>query len=1210
MPRTRATRIASPAPCPIWAPLLALAFLLGPPPAPAQDAPPIPDLGREHVYALGVPDEYGPLRDEIARLERDSPQRYYVVVLRSAGPGDNATRDYLDRLVERWQAQAQAGGAPFDRARSVVIVVAIENRRIVVLGGPELQRRYGFREPSIERELLAPHFYAHARAGDYARGLRVLVGEIDRWITRRDQQLTRQAEERKALDARLRDDANAALEAGRTLRDDARKELDARKEAGPVPEGMTLRFRDGSGDLDAAAGRLDAEPGEALTLAQQGRRTLQGVLDDLRRLAARQAELDDRLQAAAQRAGEVAQAIDAAGRRGLPTGAVQRELAEATALIEQARRANRADPGRAADLASRIDNRLTDATTHIRSLPDLVRQAGGRAAAAGPQERAARAALQRAQAAGVADAELARSWADAQKQLAAAREQAAADPRRAVAAFEAAARSLQAVRDRASSALGAHRYRTRTLPALLLGGLAGAVASILAMLWYRRRRAQRALDVLFKDFRQHAVGLMERLDALRERHKTLAAADPDFTAPMAGSTLALFQAVEADLNRLWDRWLRLMEAWEQAQGRARLGSTFNARAFDEARALLKQEGDFAQITGEVESCRERLDRLNQAHERARAELEAAAAATRQLRGSLDAIRSAGLPPAAFLEAISPSETLRAQAEALVTADPVGSQELLEKAREAATALEARIGRIQAGLKRIEEVRRKADEVAAHASALRSSGWRVAEESGDPDPHLDAARRRIESALQALRAADPDAAGEPLDRASAEIVAAEEALERHRKAREAFPNDRAALADESSRLEGTARDAAGLLAELDQHFAPSSWRDLAGHLNQVRSLLEAAAERLARADEAAAPGVQAFLRAAALLDEARRRHARAGQLLAALEQRHAALTSLAHQVGEAVRSLDAERAQVARHSEANAGAIGPEATRAREAAERALRELVQAAGASRPDWPALRVQAEAVRRGLAVARKQAEADVEGLRRAAERLEQVRRRLREVESHLSREEKDRPPANQRYQAAARALAEFERDGRIEPGAWDQRLRRLDEIAADLDRAEALAAQDVSLANAAIAEISSAARAIREARAYYQAGIAVDVGPADEQLQRARGALTTQAYEQAVQRANAAEQLVREAYDRAAAEARRRRMRAEQAQAMSVPDVLVIAAAHTAASLAGQILGSIAAGAVTHQASHSDPGGGGSWGTDAPVGSPTSGADEGSW
>ena len=53
----------------------------------------------------------------------------------------------------------------------------------------------------------------------------------------------------------------------------------------------------------------------------------------------------------------------------------------------------------------------------------------------------------------------------------------------------------------------------------------------------------------------------------------------------------------------------------------------------------------------------------------------------------------------------------------------------------------------------------------------------------------------------------------------------------------------------------------------------------------------------------------------------------------------------------------------------------------------------------------------------------------------------------------------------------------------------MSRLDEIDGNLDRALALAHEDISLANGAIAEISEADRVIRASRAYYESGVTVE-------------------------------------------------------------------------------------------------------------------------
>ena len=1114
---------------------LAMTMAIGSSASLAQVTAPIPPLSEDRVYAVGVPDEYGALRDEIARLERESPQTYRVVVLRSAGSGRRAIRDYLDALVERWEEQARRGPATFDRRRGVVIVVDLQNRRIIVLGGEELQERFGFRDPYIERELLAPHFYPHAKAGNTERGLRVLVGQIDRWIAERDQELKRRREEIAAREARLRTDVQAALESGRGLRDEARRQLDERKAAGLALGALEARFRAASGELDAAGQRLDTAPSEALGLVQQAQRSLQDVLDAIRRLSARQAENDDRLQAASARAGEVLGEVEAMDRRGLPVEPIRRDHDAARSLIEQAREANLSEPDRSADLIARAERGLVDVLAHARSLPDLSRQATEKVAALASLERAARAEFERAREAGVVDEALAKDWDAASGRLANARERAGTDPRAAVADLDEAERSLRSIRDRAAGAADRHHYATRTLPALILGFAIVAAATIFAWLWQRRRQAQRALDTQFQGFREHAVGLMERLDALRARHGKLADADPDYAEPMTGATRTLYQEVEADLNRLWDRWLRVMDAWERAQSLARTGSTFRTREFDEARGLLEREGNFEEITAEVESCRERVERLEQAHERAREALDAFRAEGDQFRQSLEELRAAGLAPTSYRTEFDPIAAVASGSEAVATADPIGAGQALTQAREALAALGERVGRVKEQWRRSEELRRAIEDVASRAAELRAGGLRLAEEAADPGPRLATARRLVEAAVGSLQEADPEAAAARLDEARSALDGAAAGIDRHLAARESVAREREAIREVEARLDRSAAEAARIVEELEASFAPGSWQPVAGNLDAARALRDEARERLDEADRAASDEVQSYVLASGLLDEAAGRLARAERLLAALADWRGNLASLAGEVREGIDGLEGEFTRISRFFEHNRAAIGPEAERSRAAAEALYRRLAGGIREPRPDWSDLRAQTEALRRGLAVAQEQAESDVEGFRRAAERLEQVRQRARQVEALLAREEKDRPQANQRYRAASQELAELERDAQGEPGSWDRRLRRLDEIAANLDRAEALAGQDIKLANAANAEIAEAARVIREARAYYQSGIAVDVSAAESQLNRARGSLKTLAYEQAIEQANAAEHQAREAFDRAAYAAR---------------------------------------------------------------------------
>ena len=65
----------------------------------AQQVPAIPSFTGERVIVVGVPDRYGALGGQITRLEKASPQSYYVVVMNSSGRGDSATRDFAGPII-------------------------------------------------------------------------------------------------------------------------------------------------------------------------------------------------------------------------------------------------------------------------------------------------------------------------------------------------------------------------------------------------------------------------------------------------------------------------------------------------------------------------------------------------------------------------------------------------------------------------------------------------------------------------------------------------------------------------------------------------------------------------------------------------------------------------------------------------------------------------------------------------------------------------------------------------------------------------------------------------------------------------------------------------------------------------------------------------------------------------------------------------------
>jgi hypothetical protein len=219
--------------------------------------------------------------------------------------------------------------------------------------------------------------------------------------------------------------------------------------------------------------------------------------------------------------------------------------------------------------------------------------------------------------------------------------------------------------------------QTHTLPLALMALLVLCGAAALVLNYRRRRQLQDTVEEQFKGFRAKAVGLMDELDALRQRHKTLPSTDPDFTAPMAGATLTLYNAVEMDLNALWDRWLEVMELWDHAQKLVRSGSGLAVKQAEEARKLL-EKGDIDELLRQSRSCKERLDRLNEGHGQAREALKANRAELLSLRQSVDRGTGVLLPSDPRRQRITSAETLYSQAEAMITADPIGALEMMTR----------------------------------------------------------------------------------------------------------------------------------------------------------------------------------------------------------------------------------------------------------------------------------------------------------------------------------------------------------------------------------------------------------------------------------------------------------------------------------------------------------------------------------------------------
>ena len=155
----------------------------------------MPEFTGERVTFSGVDSAaWQSLPAVITDLEKTGKQTYYVVVVQSTGDGAAATRDYTDRLYEHWIQQAARNNLPLDKERSVLVLLAIQNRQLSVHAGQTLLQTYGMNSQTIDQQLVQQHFIPFAKAGNYPEGVRILLTQIDERIRTHDANAAQQGE--------------------------------------------------------------------------------------------------------------------------------------------------------------------------------------------------------------------------------------------------------------------------------------------------------------------------------------------------------------------------------------------------------------------------------------------------------------------------------------------------------------------------------------------------------------------------------------------------------------------------------------------------------------------------------------------------------------------------------------------------------------------------------------------------------------------------------------------------------------------------------------------------------------------------------------------------------------------------------------------------------------------------------------------------------
>jgi len=476
-----------------------------------------------------------------------------------------------------------------------------------------------------------------------------------------------------------------------------------------------------------------------------------------------------------------------------------------------------------------------------------------------------------------------------------------------------------------SKAEASRVFRTRTLP-LGLASLAalGAVTTFFVQRGRHERRLAAAKQKLAA-FKSEVVALSDLLDSQQERHRMLPHSDPDFKTPMEGLTRSAYDNVQSALRRYRERWLTLMDVWEQAEERIGKETFLGTAEAEKAIELLdsaQARPPLADVAGE---CSAPLDALEQAHEKARelaATLDTSVATTAQ---RLDTLATRGRSNAAFQASMAEVSRGLVLAKQDLESDPVAARGRLEEHAAALARTTARIEELEAVDDRRTKAATLAQEIAQKVRAKRAEGWLLAEPGANPDELVAASGHDATLASQLLDAGETAGAQSHVERAEKANAEAMALLESIVAAKTKVDDLLPACVARLEALASRRGQAVRAVEQVAGMYADSSWADVGDNVAKADEGLARVRTLLAETQAAADHSRQHYFRALALVEEAVRQEDWIEGLYAAITDRRAELDGLRaslpdrhdtvrSRIGNLVQGLERQRTDRARANE--------------------------------------------------------------------------------------------------------------------------------------------------------------------------------------------------------------------------------------------------------------------------------------------------------
>jgi uncharacterized membrane protein YgcG len=1045
-----------------WTLLSLLCWLIFIPlPAAAQG---YPAFTGQRLYLVGTQGDYSAAMAAIREVEQKSPETYYLVIVRNTGSGSWATRDYADRLYDRW---SHGTARKPDPDRHILIVLGLENRQISVHAGFRLQNGLGFTGSRIDTQVVQPVFIPYARAGQIPRGLAALIPAIDRWLRRTEAELERARKEAAEQSRRARARLQELVRTERAALATLETAILRQGRAGLAVRSLQAEVVRIKALVEQAALLIEKQPDAASHTIGQATAARQALQGRLHQLGALKAEAE-RLRAEARERLELARGVLRDGEhRRLGAGEVQ----EIRPLLRQAEETlKRAEHQYQLDYAAAIQT-----FQHVITLSEQIIAAVNRQIAA--RERA-------------------RRW---------------------------------------------HHFLTRVLPATAAG--IAFLALLLALGWLRWRhlRLKQAVNKRLAALMGSVVELMERLERLTERHKLLTGSDRDYTAPMTGKTLELYQSTEQSLGQAWSIWNAVVLSRSEIEGliahEGRLGVKLLRQAEQRLGELERRE----EIEGLLRAVEENLDRLNQAHEHARERIGVLTQTRESIRSLLERLAAAALPGAPYESAGREVEEQAIRADGLLESDPLSARQAAEEGAQAAASLEQWLGRVAAGEERGRRLSDRIASLAQTAAGRRGEGYLLKEPNGDPDPLLAHAREEADSARGRLADGGDAEAARHLEQGEAFAARAEAVITGQVKARAFCAEDLPRRRAETERLGQHLRAARQAERALAAEFAPPCWAAVRDHCEIVQRNLDPFRKRADEAEALADLKVQHYFRASALLEELARSQGEMEARLTAVEQMLVHLRKLREDTRAAMPHVEQAVQALEAFAAANARAVRRPARARMLTARQSLQSAETESAVTAANWIAIAGKVQQAQAEAATALRAALDDVAAFNRVVGLLEEAERRWAAAADFLRRETADRPAAGQRLARARKDLDRARDEMATEGADWKALGTQVKQAIEAVDAALHMAREDVRLAQVAQAELQEAEQRLRRADRYYGYGIRGDTGSAAGLLRQASGALSGLQYETVIRLANDAAQAALAA--ERAAEARARAIEEEE-------------------------------------------------------------------